>query len=73
MATVHNDPECFDTLAKSCENAARAALDHRNGRALTDTEWEGARASLIEFVTMLRSWEQNAGTNDAVPYQPRVA
>lgn len=73
MATLHNDPERLDTCAKSCEDAARASLDLRSERALTDTEWEGARASLIEFVTILRSWEQKAGINDVVPCQPRVA
>ena len=73
MAKSPNDPARFDTRARSCEDAARAALDLRSGRALTDTEWEGARASLIEFVNILRSWEQKDGIDDAVPCQPRVA
>ena len=63
----------LDVGGKGFANAARAALDRCVGRALTDTEWERARASLIEYVIILRSWEQKAGTNDYVPCQPLAA
>ena len=63
----------LDVGGKGLANAARAALDRCVGRALTDTEWERARASLIEYVIILRSWEQKAGTNDYVPCQPLAA
>jgi hypothetical protein len=38
--------------------AGRAALELRVGRALTDAEWAAARARLVEFVSILRGWEQ---------------
>ena len=48
-------------------HAARAVLELRSGHVLTDAEWARARATLIESVTILRGWEQNAGSNDSVP------
>ena len=52
---------------------ARAAVELRSGRTLTDREWARARARLIEFVTILSRWEQNAGAKDSVPGEPRAA
>jgi len=52
---------CFATRdGGTPENAARAALDSAAGRTLTDPEWERTRSKLIEFVTILRIWEQKA-------------
>jgi hypothetical protein len=44
------------------EGAARKSLDLRVGRSFTDGEWARARARLLEFVTLLRNWEQDAKT-----------
>lgn len=40
------------------EAAARAALDLRTDRALTDAEWVAVRARLLEFVGILRGWDR---------------
>ena len=37
-----------EIVGRGLESAARAALDLGGGRVLTDTEWERARAALIE-------------------------
>jgi hypothetical protein len=58
---------------KSLENTARAALDLRGGRALTDAEWARARTSLIEFVTILRRWEAHVEAADSVSALPLAA
>lgn len=42
------------------EVAARAALELRVGRSLTDAEWADARARLVEFVNILRAWERES-------------
>jgi hypothetical protein len=55
------------------EHAARAVLELRSGRTLTDTEWGRASATLIKFVTILRSWEQNAGAIDSAPGEAQAA
>jgi hypothetical protein len=52
------------------ENAARAALDLRVGRVLSNTEWAHARSTLMQFVTILRNWERNA---EAIQGQPLAA
>lgn len=39
------------------EAAARAALELR-GRTITDAEWAAERAKLLEFVGILRVWDQ---------------
>ena len=54
----HPGPERLDTCPKSCEEAARAALDSRAGRTLTGAQWAVAQDKLLEFVTILRAWEQ---------------
>jgi hypothetical protein len=56
--TLHPGAERFDTRPKSCEDAARAALDSRAGRTLTGAEWAVAQGKLLEFVTILRGWDQ---------------
>jgi hypothetical protein len=40
---------------------------------MTDTEWERARTTLIEFVIILRDWEQKEGAREAVQGLPRAA
>jgi hypothetical protein len=40
------------------EEAARAALELRLGRALTESEWISARNRLLEFVRILREWDR---------------
>ena len=54
------------------EKLAREAVDLRAGRALTDTEWEHARIRLMEFATILRSWQDAQNTNSAV-FMPKAA
>jgi hypothetical protein len=48
------------------EKAARATLNLHYGRAITDAEWASARAGLLEFVAVLRSWDLpiRAGESD---------
>jgi hypothetical protein len=52
---------CFATRDGGApENAARAALDSAAGRTLTDPEWEQTQSKLVEFVSILRSWDRKA-------------
>ena len=51
-------PDALGVSEKVKENTARAALELRAGRCLTDAEWAAARARLLEFGTILRSWER---------------
>jgi hypothetical protein len=44
------------------EVAARAALELRAGRSLTDAEWAAAGARLAEFVGILRLWDRKTTT-----------
>lgn len=50
-----------DTSSQTLENAAHGALESRAGRTLTDAEWAQTRAKLLEFITILRGWDQKAG------------
>lgn len=50
-----------DTSSQALEDTARAALDSSAGRTLTDAEWAQRRSRLLEFVTILRGWDQKAG------------
>jgi hypothetical protein len=56
--TFHPGPARLDPRPKSCEDAARAALDSRAGGTLTDAQWAVARGRLLEFVGILRVWER---------------
>ena len=47
------------------EKVARASIESRTDRSLTDLEWAQARARLLEFVTILRAWEQKARTRES--------
>ena len=58
--TFHPGPERFDTRPESCEDGARAALDSRAGRTLTDADWAVAKDRLLEFFNILRGWDRKA-------------
>jgi hypothetical protein len=60
--TIHPGREHFGTLPESCEGAARAALDLRAGRALTDAQWAVAKDRLLDFLTILRGWDRRPRT-----------
>jgi hypothetical protein len=50
-----------DRLAgSSLEDAARASLSRCAGRAITDSEWAQTSAKLLEYVRILRIWNQSA-------------
>jgi hypothetical protein len=46
------------------ENAARAELQLRAGRAFGDEEWQRVRANLLEFVAILRDWDCQSKTKE---------
>jgi hypothetical protein len=48
----------FDRSGRQMEAAARSAIELRAGRALTDAEWAAARARLLEFAGILRTWDR---------------
>src|SRR5688572_6628885 len=50
--------EHVDMGQKSREEVARAALDSRAGRTLTDEEWVVGKARMLEFVGLLRDWDR---------------
>jgi hypothetical protein len=51
--------------ASDLESAARAAIEMRAGRRLAEREWARARLRLLEFVTIIRGWEQKTKTRDS--------
>jgi phage protein D len=56
------------TAAGQKQAAARAALEARAGRALTDVEWERGRANLVEFASIVRAWyRQRTSETVALP------
>lgn len=54
---MHAQNNRADRSRGQMETAARAAIELRAGRALTDAEWAAARARLLEFAGILRGWE----------------
>jgi len=58
--TLNDDPERSATRPESLEGAARAALDSRASRILTDADWAVAKDRLLEFFHMLRGWDRKA-------------
>ena len=60
--TLHRGPERFDTRPESGEDAARAALDSRAGRTLSDADWADAKDRLLEFFAILRGWDRSTRT-----------
>jgi hypothetical protein len=47
-----------DDFQRHLEASARAAFEQRAGRELTDAEWVALRGRLLEFVGILRAWDQ---------------
>jgi hypothetical protein len=43
------------------EATARADIEQRAGREVTDAEWSTVRERLLEFVRILRAWDRNPG------------
>jgi hypothetical protein len=50
---------------RSLEDTARAALESRTGLTVSNVEWAQARTRLLEFVTILRSWQSKAKTPES--------
>jgi hypothetical protein len=67
MAThpVHPEPSEAQRYAHHLERVARTALESRCGRNLTDMEWARTRARLLEFMSILRTWDRQAGASRA--------
>ena len=42
------------------EGAARAALEDRYGRPLSDVEWQSAKRDLLAFIRLLAEWDSRA-------------
>jgi hypothetical protein len=57
---LNHGPEHFDMRTESFEGAARAALDSRAGRTLTDADWAMAKDRLLEFFHILLGWDRKA-------------
>ena len=55
---MHAQSDRADRSRRQIEAAARAAIELRAGRALTDAEWAAARARLLEFAGILRDWDR---------------
>lgn len=60
------------------EHAARAAVEQRAGRCLSDAEWAEARSRLLDFGAILRGWDRGSknpepelGNVDAICQQER--
>ena len=71
MAVCCSDPEwiaCLSAGARSTasrrehdvpsrsEDAARAALEVRYGRPLSESEWQSAKRDLLDFIRLLAQW-----------------
>ena len=55
---MHAQSNRADRSRGQLEAAARAAIELRADRVLTDTEWAATRARLLEFAGMLRGWDR---------------
>lgn len=60
MNVYQDDPPYEDEHRKGLENAARGALAAVTGKSPTDESWERARARLLQFVSILRTWQRAA-------------
>jgi len=47
-----------DDRQRQLEAGARAAFERRAGRELSDAEWVALRSRLLEFLGILRAWDQ---------------
>jgi hypothetical protein len=52
-----------DAPRPASEGNARAAIEARAGRLLTDAEWVAERSRLVEFASILRDWDRKALTS----------
>jgi len=57
--------------ASEKEKAARVAVQACVGRPLGDREWDRARSNLLEYVSILRSWQERNSAH--VPDLPKAA
>jgi hypothetical protein len=57
--------ERSEAYLRSLEDTARVALESRSGLTVSDVEWAQARTRLLEFVTILRSWQSKAKTTES--------
>ena len=62
LDTVNHGSEGIAARPESGEGAARAALDLRAGRTLTDEDWVVAKDRLLEFFAILRGWDRRTRT-----------
>lgn len=51
--------------ASEKEAAARAAIEARGGRSISDIEWGRARTRLLEFGLLLRVWDPESKTGES--------
>jgi hypothetical protein len=51
--------------SKAIDDAARPALDLRSGGSLSDAELARVRTKLLEFIIILRGWDQKAKNTSA--------
>ena len=58
MHGAHENSRSAPGVTNRPEEDARAALELRAGRTLTDAEWAAARARLLEFAGILRIWDR---------------
>jgi hypothetical protein len=58
QTNMHAKSDRGDRNPKQLEAAARAAIDLRADRALTDAEWAAMHARLLEFAGILRIWDR---------------
>jgi hypothetical protein len=57
------NPAPAEQPAQPFEQTARSALESHFGRTLADREWIAMRAQLLEFGTILLSWDRPVRTN----------
>ena len=55
---MHASDDRGDRSPKQLEAPARAAIELRAGRTLTDDEWAAMRAKLREFAGIVRVWDR---------------
>jgi len=58
LSLVSSNPRCSPLFSKATRPAMRPALDSPGGRDLTDAERKRADSRLLEFVRILREWDQ---------------
>jgi len=58
QTNMHAKSDRCDRSPKQLEAAARAAIELRADRTLTDAEWVAMRSRLLEFAGILRDWDR---------------